>query len=337
MEAMSADAGAGPAADGADLPAAARAGVVVLDGGLSTEVAARGHDISGALWSARLLRDDPGAIVEAHRAFAHAGAQVATSASYQATFEGFAAAGIPAAEAARLMTLSVRLARDGGSRWVAASVGPYGAYLAGGQEYTGEYAGGPDGLSVAQLRAFHRPRLAVLAEAGPDVLAIETIPCLAEWEALCEEVEALGVPAWLSLTTLTDADGVVRTRRGEPAAQAFAAARGLEHVVAVGANCTAPDGVQAAVACAARESGLPVVVYPNSGETWDGARRTWRGEPGLRPRDVRGWIEAGARLVGGCCRVRPQDIASIAEIAASPADGQVDDGRSRTGDLPADR
>ena len=144
------------------------AGTVILDGGLSTELEARGQDVSSALWSARLLRDDPAAIVAAHAAFAAAGAQVATTASYQATVEGFGAAGVDAGEARRLIASSVALARDGqGDGWVAGSVGPYGALLADGSEYTGGYV---DHLTVAELRAFHRPRMELLAGAGADVL-----------------------------------------------------------------------------------------------------------------------------------------------------------------------
>src|SRR4051794_1496207 len=154
-------------------------GPVILDGGLATELEARGHDVSSALWSARLLRDDPAAVVAAHAAFAAAGAQVATTASYQATVEGFATAGGDAGEARRLIASSVRLAREGqgGAGWVAGSVGPYGAMLADGSEYTGDYVAH---LTVARLRAFHRPRMEVLAEAGADVLACETVPAAAE-------------------------------------------------------------------------------------------------------------------------------------------------------------
>jgi S-methylmethionine-dependent homocysteine/selenocysteine methylase len=286
------------------------AGPVVLDGGLSTELEARGHDVSSALWSARLLRDDPAAIVAAHAAFAAAGAEVATTASYQATVEGFAAAGVAADEAARLIASSVALAREGqgGAGWVAGSVGPYGALLADGSEYRGDYA---DSVGVAGLRAFHRPRMELLAAAGADVLACETVPAAAEAEALLSEADALGVPVWLSLTTVLDEDGVPRTRQGERAADVFAMAADVPAVIAVGVNCTAPAAVGPAVAAAA-VSGKPVVVYPNSGETWDAGARRWTGPPGVSPDDVPGWIGAGARLVGGCCRVRPADVARIA-------------------------
>jgi len=295
----------------------------VLDGGLATELESAGHDVSSDLWSARLLRDDPGAVLAAHRAYLAAGAQVIISASYQATFEGFAAAGVGREAAAGLLRRSVELARAAaadGDAWVAASVGPYGAMLAEGQEYTGEYVdpawtGRPGGgLGVAELRAFHRPRLEVLAGADPDVLACETVPCLAEAEALLAEVDRLGVPAWLSLTTVAGPDGEPLTRRGEPAAEAFAMAADVRAVIAVGVNCTAPAGVEAAVRTAAAAGGKPVVAYPNSGETWDGPGRIWRGEPGFAADDVTAWVAAGARLVGGCCRVGPEQIADLAAV-----------------------
>lgn len=283
------------------LAAALAAGPVLLDGGLATELEAQGRDLSSALWSARLLRDDPDAVVAAHAAFAGAGAQVVTTASYQATPD--------------LVASSVTLAREGAPQaWVAGSVGPYGASLADGSEYTGGYAGH---LSVADLRRFHRPRMALLAEAGADVLALETVPAAAEAEALLAEAADLGVPVWLSLTTVVDDAGTVRTRRGEPAAGVFAMAADVAEVLAVGVNCTDPRGVLPAVRAAAA-TGRPVVAYPNSGEGWDAAARRWTGSGRFDPADVRRWVDAGAHLVGGCCRVRPADIAALSR-ALSPS------------------
>jgi homocysteine S-methyltransferase len=275
----------------------------VLDGGLATLLEARGHDLSSELWSARLLRDDPEAVVAAHGEFYAAGAQVATTASYQASFPGFAALGLDAGTAAELMRRSVELARrardehrpDG---WVAASVGPYGAFLADGSEYRGDYD-----LSVDALRAFHRPRLEVLADSGADVLALETIPCLAEVEALCAELDGVGVEAWLSLS----ADGD-RTRAGEPLAEAWAMAADVPEIVAVGVNCCVPRDVVTALGGADG----PLVAYPNSGQGWDAVRRTWTGESAFDAGAVDDWLAAGARLVGGCCRVGPADIARVA-------------------------
>jgi homocysteine S-methyltransferase len=273
--------------------------VVVLDGGLATELERRGHDLSSELWSARLLRDDPDAIVEAHRAFAAAGAEVVISASYQASFDALGD------DAEVLLRRSVRLARDAGTQWVAASVGPYGAALADGSEYRGDY-----GLTVAELRAWHRRRLEVLADAGADVLAVETIPCLAEVEALCAELDELHAPAWLSITCAG-----VSTRAGEPAAEAFAMAGDCDSVLAVGVNCTAPEDVAELVRSAAAVSCKPVVAYPNSGELWDAQRRTWTGSRAFTADVVGQWIADGARLVGGCCRTRPEDIAAFAAIS----------------------
>ncbi|MFE9681153.1 homocysteine S-methyltransferase [Streptomyces sp. NPDC006285] len=288
------------------------AGTVVLDGGLSNQLRSAGHDLSDELWSARLLVEQPEAVTEAHLAYFEAGADVATTASYQATFEGFGRRGLSAERAAGLLGLSVGLAREaarraaaGGVRrplWVAASVGPYGAMLADGSEYRGRY-----GLGVDELERFHRPRLEVLAAARPDVLALETVPDAEEARALLRAVRGLGVPAWLSYSV---AGG--RTRAGQPLEEAFAVAADAEEVFAVGVNCCAPQDVAAAVAVAARVTGKPVVVYPNSGETWDAGARAWSGRSTFAAEQVGGWAGAGARLIGGCCRVGPRAISRIA-------------------------
>ena len=246
----------------------------------------------------------------AHGEFFDAGAQIATTASYQASFAGFATLGMDIPTAADLMRSSVDLARrarderrpDG---WVAASVGPYGAFLADGSEYRGDYD-----LDVAGLRAWHRPRLDVLAEAGADVLAVETVPCLAEVEAVCAELAGTGRLAWLSLS----ADGD-RTRAGEPLAEAWQMAADVDEIVAVGVNCCAPGDVVTALTGAAG----PLVAYPNSGQGWDAVRRSWTGEAAFDAGDVSSWLAAGARLVGGCCRVGPADIAHVSERVAAYA------------------
>lgn len=290
---------------------------VVLDGGLSNQLEAAGHDLSDALWSARLLADEPDAVEAAHRAYYEAGAEVAITASYQATFEGFARRGIGAGRTRELMGLSVELARRAGAGlgrevWVAASVGPYGAMLADGSEYRGRY-----GLSVDALERFHRPRLETLAAAGPDVLALETVPDADEARALLRAVRGLGVPAWLSYSAAG-----THTRAGQPLDEAFALAADVDEVVAVGVNCCDPRDADAAVALAARVTGKPVVVYPNSGETWDAAARAWRGPARFAVGQVAGWRSAGARLVGGCCRVGPAAIAEVAgELAGSEPRG----------------
>lgn len=280
--------------------------VIVADGGLATELEARGFDLSDPLWSARLLLDAPDDIAAVHAAFFAAGAAIATTAGYQASFEGFAARGIDRRAAERLLRRSVDLARlaGGGARghWVAASVGPYGAARADGSEYVGRY-----GLSVSELMAWHRPRLEVLADAGADVLALETVPDVDEAEALLRLVSEADVPAWLSYTI----EGT-STRAGQPLTDAFAVAAGVPQIAAVGVNCCAPDDVLPAIEIAREVTGKPVIVYPNSGESWRSGR--WTGPVRFSPALVPLWVAAGARIIGGCCRVGPADIAAVASL-----------------------
>ena len=298
---------------GTSLARALAAGPLVLDGGLSNQLEAQGADLRDALWSARLLADDPARITEAHAAYYAVGAQVVITSSYQASFQGFATRGIEHAKAARLLRRSVELAREAElaadaagpniQRWVAASIGPYGAVLADGSEYRGRY-----GLSVADLEAFHALRLETLVGAKPDVLAMETIPDVDEAEALLNLVRGTGVPCWLSFSAAGR-----KTRAGQPLAEAFALAAGVDEVIAVGVNCCAPQDVLAAVEIASSVTGKPVVVYPNSGESWDAKARAWREESTFDPGLVRSWIDAGARLIGGCCRVGPDAIRQVGE------------------------
>ncbi|GGP65304.1 homocysteine S-methyltransferase [Streptomyces melanogenes] len=298
---------------------------VVLDGGLSNQLEAQDCDLSDPLWSARLLADDPSQIEAAHEAYVRAGAQVLITSSYQATYEGFAHRGVPRREATALLTRSVELARRAGAGrgvggggweppknaevWIAASIGPYGAFLADGSEYRGGY-----GLAVKELERFHRPRVETLAAAGPDVLALETVPDIDEAEALLRAVEGCGVPVWLSYSV----EGL-RTRAGQPLEEAFALAEGLDQVIAVGVNCCTPADADDAVGLAASVTGKPVVVYPNSGERWDAEARGWRGGATFDPSRVRAWQMADARLVGGCCRVGPAEIARLAGFVAEGA------------------
>jgi homocysteine S-methyltransferase len=160
---------------------------------------------------------------------------------------------------------------------------------------------------VEKLERFHRKRLEVLAAARPDVLALETVPDTDETKALLRAIRGLGVPAWLSYTVSGR-----RTRAGQPLEEAFALAADADEVVAVGVNCCAPEDADAAVATAARTAGKPVVVYPNSGEAWDAEARAWNGRSTFAPAQVEGWRAAGARLIGGCCRVGPEAIAEVA-------------------------
>ena len=291
---------------------------MLLDGGLATELEAMGEDLSDRLWSARLLADAPGTIEAAHLAYYRAGAQVATTASYQATFEGFAARGIAHAAAEDLIRRSVAIAgsarRRGleagipGPLFVAASVGPYGAMLADGSEYRGRY-----GRSEAWLRNWHRDRIEVLASTDADVLALETIPEVEEAAALASVVGELPrAAAWASFSC---EDGS-RIRSGAPIEEAVAAVAGAPGIVAVGVNCTSPEHVPELIGRIRAVSELPLVVYPNSGEGWDAHARRWTGSDAGRVdgEAAAGWIAAGASVVGGCCRVGPAQVESMAGV-----------------------
>lgn len=294
-------------------------GTLILDGGLATLLEARGHDLRDHLWSARLLRDDPQAIVDAHSDYLQAGADCIISASYQATIPGFMRAGLSRTEAVDLLQRSVILARQArdafwqkeaprGGRLrplVAASVGPYGAYLADGSEYTGAY-----GLDAGVLLDFHRERWRLLAAAGPDLMACETIPSGVEAQALARLLpESPSVPAWVSFSCRDEA----HLSDGTPLAEVVARLAPLEQVVAIGINCTAPRFIPALIRVARAVTSKPVLVYPNSGETYDVTRRLWLGQ--AEPQEFGAlserWRAAGASLIGGCCRTGPEHVRAI--------------------------
>ncbi|WP_170068041.1 homocysteine S-methyltransferase [Lentzea guizhouensis] len=288
-----------------DLVNALADGVVVLDGGLSTALEQAGHDLSDELWTARLLLGDADAVLAAHLVYYRAGADVVITSSYQASFEGFARRSLTDDQTAGLLRASVSVARSAasevdGPRWVAASVGPYGAVLADGSEYRGRY-----GLTTGELERFHRRRIEVLAEAGPDVLAVETIPDVQEAEAVLRVVAGSGVPMWLSYSVR---DG--RTCAGQSLEEAFGVVRGVGEVVAVGINCSAPQEVAGAIEVARAVAGLPVVVYPNSGEQWNAA--TWSACGGWRC----GGRGGGGRRGAGGAAARRRRVARRGDAAS---------------------
>lgn len=281
--------------------------MIVLDGGLSTALEQRGADLSGALWTARLLAEEPQRIAAAHRDFYLAGAQVATTASYQASIEGLGD------DAPRLITRSVEIARevrdelDDPELLVAASVGPYGAFLADGSEYRGRY-----GVTAARLRDFHLPRLELLAAAGPDLIAVETVPDVEEAEVLVPLLDEVGLPAWLSYSVRGDT-----TSAGQPLDDAYAVLAGSRVLVAAGVNCSDQADVLGAVRAAVAATDLPAVAYPNRGGSWDAEARQWAyGDP-VDLDLVEGWADAGAAYVGGCCGNGPADIAALAARVAT--------------------
>jgi homocysteine S-methyltransferase len=294
-------------------------GFIVLDGALATELERRGADLRDPLWSAKLLVEAPEAIRQLHYDYLCAGADVVITASYQATLEGFAARGIGRRDALHLLQRSVTLAMEAREQFwaepakrqgrlrplVAASVGPYGAYLADGSEYRGDY-----GQKMTELMDFHRERMAVLWEAGPDLLACETVPSQVEGEALIRLLaERQEMRAWLSFSCCDDR----HVCHGEPFVDCVLMAAACPQILATGLNCTPPQFAPSLLAGARSKTTLPLVAYPNRGEGWDSQTGCWLPDGGIE--DFAGsaaaLAKAGARLIGGCCRTTPDDIARL--------------------------
>jgi homocysteine S-methyltransferase len=285
--------------------------VVLVDGGMSNELEARGHDLSDALWSARLLRDAPQEIAAVHRTYFAAGAAVATTASYQASVDGFVRAGVEPAEARRLLASSVSLARevrdeladDGyGGGWRRRSAPTVRSWP------TARSTAAATGCPTARLRDFHLPRLELLAAAEPDLLAVETIPDADEAAVLVAALDGLGVPAWLSFTV--DGD---RTRAGQPLGEAFAVAAGVSAVVAVGRQllCARRRGLRPVAAALHRDrQARRGLSEPRP--SWDGRSARGTGPEPTTPVTARAWVDAGATYVGGCCQVGAADITALA-------------------------
>jgi homocysteine S-methyltransferase len=291
---------------------------LLLDGGLATQLEAQGCDIGSELWSASLLSSNPAAVVAAHRAYLNAGAECIATASYQASRESYASHGFSHDEADALMLSSVALAKRArdeahSNAAIAASLGPYGAMLHDGSEYTGDY-----GVSSDVLRKFHAPRLQLFDVAGADVIALETIPSLREAEVLVDLTRALNTPVWISFSCCDDrhiCDGSKLT----DAAELFAA---HPTVIAVGINCTppqfAPDLIRGLCASA---PGKHALAYPNSGESYNASDNSWSGTvtPGDCATAAIEWIDVGAKIVGGCCRMGPEHIQAMATAIARAA------------------
>jgi homocysteine S-methyltransferase len=300
---------------------------LVLDGALATELERRGADLRDPLWSAKTLVEHPEAIQAVHLDYFLAGADIATTATYQATFEGFGRRGILRARAEELMASAVSLA--GAAReifWsqsanridrleplIAASVGPYGAMLADGSEYRGRYA-----ISDGELADFHYRRLAVLARSGADLIACETLPCLREALVLARLLaEFAPLTAWISFSCR---DGT-RNSQGEDMAECAAALDVFPHITVLGVNCTAPQYVGELLRRLRVGTAKPLLAYPNSGQTYDAVAKRWsRAEPDAPlAQGAPAWYHAGARIIGGCCRTRPGDIRALSDFRAALA------------------
>lgn len=282
--------------------------MVVLDGGLSTQLELLGADFSGDLWTGRALLDNPDIVRQAHQDFVDAGAQIITSASYQLSRQGFVEAGLSIADADRALIASVTLAREATANTavrVAASVGPYGATLHDGSEYRGNY-----GIDQAVLEDFHRERIAVLASAAPDVFAVETIPEITEARALVAVLRDYPeIPAWISFSCADDA----HIASGETIEDAVAAVAGLPGLIVVGINCVPPENVGPLITRIAAVTDIPIIGYPNRGGVWDAATNTWVGQTPLALAQwMVEWKDLGVSFIGGCCG---HGASAIAELA----------------------
>jgi homocysteine S-methyltransferase len=307
--------------------------VMILDGGLATALEDLGFDMNDELWSARILLDDPDLLRQVHLAYLEAGADCIATASYQATIPGFTRRGLTRSEATDLLRFSVSLAQgvrdafwDDASRregrmkpLVQASIGPYGAYLADGSEYTPHYD-----LGEAGLREFHRPRWDALVEEEPDLLGWETIPSASEADALLRLLDDTPhLYAWISFSCRDDA----HLADGTPLDGVIASATSVKRVAAVGFNCVPPSLVPDLIDRFTSVTDVPLIVYPNSGEGWDAGAKEWTGaqEPLDFGEAAPEWHKMGASVIGGCCRTEPSDIKAIRDaLLPSPERGSRD-------------
>jgi homocysteine S-methyltransferase len=289
----------------------------VLDGGMATELERRGCDISGPLWSAHVLDSNPEKIAEVHLDYLRAGADCISTVSYQVSVMGYRELGRSAADAATALRESLAIAETARAEYrgesarpvfIAASLGPYGAALHNGAEFHGRY-----GIGFDELVAFHTERLAVIAETNADLIALETVPSLEEVRAIATSLMQFpDSRAWVSLTCKDRA----HVAHGERLSECTALLSEVPQVVAAGINCTAPDLIEPLIAQAKAGTAKPVFVYPNSGELWDAAKRSWYGCANVDKFAAMAerWFAAGAQAVGGCCRTTPAHIRAVREV-----------------------
>lgn len=282
---------------------------VLLDGGLSTALQESGVDTSSDLWTAEAAWRRPDDLVRAHRSFVEAGAEVVTTASYQCDLDLLMRAGADASTARRVLFATTDLARRacaGTETRVAMSIGPFGASLADGSEYTGDY-----GVDLSIVERYHRRRLEVLVDSGADLVAVETIPRRDE-AAIVRDllVEFDAPPAWFSFGVATSDI----TYAGDDLIDAARELSDHPNLLAIGINCTAPDHVTGALR-SLRTLGVPLIAYPNHGRVWDARARAWTGDESVIDLDrVSEWVDAGATYIGGCCGVGPSGVVHLAEL-----------------------
>ncbi|MFS0779801.1 homocysteine S-methyltransferase [Neobacillus sp. 3P2-tot-E-2] len=297
--------------------------IMIIDGAMATELENYGCNLNDRLWSAKILMENPELIKQVHLDYFKAGADCAITASYQATIEGYEERGLSEKEAADLIKKSVQLAINARDEFwdntenrknrpkpiVAASVGPYGAVLADGSEYRGDYV-----LNEDELVSFHRERIRILVEAGADILACETIPCLIEAKAITRVIrEFPEIYAWISFSAKDE----LHISNGEKMSDCVMWLEGEKQIAAIGINCSSPDFIDSLIKEIKGKTSKPIIVYPNSGEEYDATNKKWNEGASSKQFTMctQRWYEEGAKIIGGCCRTKPEDIKAINDWA----------------------
>jgi homocysteine S-methyltransferase len=278
--------------------------ITKLDGGLSTALENNGNKLTTSLWTGELILVNPSEITKAHLDFINAGADIIITSSYQISYLGCSKRGWSESKTDQALRGSTQLAKDavlksGKSVKVASSIGPYGAALADGSEYKGNY-----GVTKSALKDFHARRLEVLISTSPDLLALETMPDTFEVELLLELLSDCPIPYWVSYSC--------KAGNQTNAGQSFTEAVSLvKDAMAVGINCTAPELITDLLLSA--KSDKAYVVYPNSGRSWNAKTKEWEGssEAGFDELLIKSWISAGAQIIGGCCGIGADEILNL--------------------------
>mgnify|MGYP000179473609 FL=1 len=278
--------------------------ITKLDGGLSTALENNGNKLTTSLWTGELILVNPSEITKAHLDFINAGADIIITSSYQISYLGCSKRGWSESKTGQALRGSTQLAKDavlksGKSMKVASSIGPYGAALADGSEYKGNY-----GVTKSALKDFHARRLEVLISTSPDLLALETMPDTFEVEVLLELLSDCPIPYWVSYSCKAGN----QTNAGQSFTEAVSLAK---DAMAVGINCTAPELITDLLLSA--EGVKPFVVYPNSGRSWNAKTKEWEGssEAGFDELLIKSWISAGAQIIGGCCGIGADEILNL--------------------------
>lgn len=289
---------------------------LLIDGGLSNQLEKQGYDLNHKLWSAKLLDYVPEAIIHAHLAYLEAGARCITTASYQATISGFMSVGYDKATAETLILKSVQLAEKAITRFraidfkplIAASIGPYGAYMADGSEYSGNYD-----VSEEELIVFHEDRIRLLDSSNADILACETIPSFKETLVLNSLLRNVKKQAWVSFSCKDEK----HISDGTPITKCTKVIADNPKIFAIGINCTAPEYISGLIkAIKPIINDKRIIVYPNSGDVYNAKSKTWSGlsTPTSFLDMAKEWIKLGVDIIGGCCRIGPEEIKSISEL-----------------------